>query len=119
MSKKKSKLSLVEKQRTPYPLKSIKSRLINDLIFNILCCLAGIIVLIFLISIAATLISKGSHGWTAQLFTQITPPPGETTGGLKNAIIGSLIMSFLELHLRQLLELQVQLIYQSFAKAKS
>lgn len=95
MTSRTSNLARVEKTLTPYPLKPIEGRLIADKIFNALCYLAGIIVLIFLVSIAATLISKGAHGWTSQLFTQITPPPGETSGGLKNAIIGSLIMSVL------------------------
>ena len=81
--------------------------------------MAGIIVLIFLISIAATLISKGSHGWTAQLFTQITPPPGETTGGLKNAIIGSLIMSFLGIALATIVGIASAAYLSEFCKSQS
>ncbi len=99
MTNKASNLAIVEKTLTPYPLKAIEGRLIADKIFNALCYLAVIIVLIFLVSIAATLLTKGSHGWSSQLFTQITPPPGETSGGLKNAIIGSLIMSVLGISL--------------------
>lgn len=118
MSKNKSNLSIVEKTLTPYPLKPIKGRLIADKIFNSLCYLAGIIVLIFLASIAATLITKGAHGWTAQLFTQITPPPGETTGGLKNAIIGSLIMSVLGIALATIIGIASATYLSEFCRNK-
>lgn len=39
-----------------------------------------------------TLLSFGFHGLTLNLFTQNTPPPGNS-GGLLNAIVGSILMS--------------------------
>lgn len=41
-----------------------------------------------------TLVSNGLPWLGAHVFTEITPPPG-SAGGLKNAIFGSLIMTFL------------------------
>jgi phosphate transport system permease protein len=48
--------------------------------------------LFWLIWILATTIQLGVAGFTLQLFTEMTPPPGSDTGGLANAIVGSLIM---------------------------
>jgi phosphate transport system permease protein len=39
-----------------------------------------------------TTVSKGMAALGPHLFTQMTPPPGETTGGLLNALFGSLMM---------------------------
>jgi phosphate transport system permease protein len=44
--------------------------------------------------ILATLLFEGFRGISPAVFTQMTPPPG-SEGGLKNAIVGSLIMTFL------------------------
>lgn len=49
------------------------------------------LMLFFLGWILATLITKGIEGFSLQLFTQMTPPPG-SQGGLLNAIVGSLLM---------------------------
>jgi phosphate transport system permease protein len=42
-----------------------------------------------------TTVSKGMAALGPHLFTQMTPPPGETTGGLLNALFGSLMMCVL------------------------
>jgi phosphate transport system permease protein len=42
-----------------------------------------------------TTVSKGMAALGPHLFTQMTPPPGETTGGLLNALFGSLMMCLL------------------------
>jgi phosphate transport system permease protein len=42
-----------------------------------------------------TTVSKGMAAFGPHLFTQMTPPPGEVSGGLLNALAGSLIMSLL------------------------
>lgn len=48
--------------------------------------------LFWLIWILFTTIKLGMSGISLSLFTQMTPPPGSETGGLANAIFGSLIM---------------------------
>lgn len=59
--------------------------------FSVLAAAFG---LIWLSAILFTLISKGVDGLSLQLFTEMTPPPG-SSGGLLNAIAGSLVMSAL------------------------
>ena len=78
---------------TPYPLKTLKLRVLFDKFFHFLCLTAGLIVIIFLISILSTLVIRGLPNFKLSLLTEITPAPGELTGGLKNAIIGTLIIS--------------------------
>mgnify|MGYP005750572489 CR=1 FL=1 len=51
--------------------------------------------LFWLVWILWTTISKGVDAMSLQLFTEMTPPPGQDTGGLKNAIVGSLMLSSL------------------------
>ncbi len=53
---------------------------------------AGIAVLLIILG---TLIYRGAGGLSLQVFTDNVPPPGATGGGLKNAIVGSLILTFL------------------------
>ncbi len=66
-------------------------RLINH--FNlIISALAMLIGLLALGWILWTLLDYGVHGLSLKLFTQSTPPPG-SSGGLINAIAGSLMMS--------------------------
>lgn len=48
--------------------------------------------LFWLIWILATTIQLGFAGISLQLFTQMTPPPGTSEGGLANAIVGSLLV---------------------------
>jgi len=48
----------------------------------------------FLCLILIALVGKGLAGFSADIFTKMTPPPG-SQGGLLNAIVGSLIMTFL------------------------
>jgi phosphate transport system permease protein len=48
--------------------------------------------LAFLFWILVTLFAAGFHAFSADLFTQMTPPPG-SKGGLLNAIVGSLLMA--------------------------
>jgi phosphate transport system permease protein len=48
--------------------------------------------LAFLFWILFTLFAAGFHAFSADLFTQMTPPPG-SKGGLLNAIVGSLLMA--------------------------
>jgi len=63
--------------------------------FYIGLCYASVAVgLGWLAIILATLLFEGFRGISPAVFTQMTPPPG-SEGGLKNAIIGSLIMTAL------------------------
>jgi phosphate transport system permease protein len=57
-----------------------------------LCCLATVYGLGWLIVILGTLVWNGFQGLSLSIFTQMTPPPGQS-GGLLNAIVGSLIMT--------------------------
>jgi phosphate transport system permease protein len=59
-----------------------------------LCYAAAAFGLGFLLLILIALVGKGLRGFSLDLFTQMTPPPG-SKGGLLNAIYGSLIMTFL------------------------
>jgi phosphate transport system permease protein len=63
--------------------------------FYIGLCYASVAIgLGWLAIILATLLFEGFRNISPAVFTQMTPPPG-SEGGLKNAIIGSLIMTFL------------------------
>jgi phosphate transport system permease protein len=57
-----------------------------------LCVVSTLIGLTFLAMILGTLVFKGLEGLNLAVFTQNTPPPGGT-GGLLNAIAGSLMMT--------------------------
>ena len=59
-----------------------------------LSAVASLIGLSCLILILSVLFWKGLSGLNAAVFTQMTPPPG-STGGLLNAIAGSLLMTFI------------------------
>lgn len=67
-----------------------RRRIINaiNLTFSFLAMLFG---LFWLFWILWTLLDKGLSGISLDIFTQMTPPPG-STGGLLNAIVGSLVM---------------------------
>lgn len=70
-----------------------RRRLVNGvaLVFSGLATLLG---LFFLAWILWTTASKGMTALNLDLFTKITPPPGED-GGLLNAIIGTVMLSFM------------------------
>ena len=59
-----------------------------------LCFAATAFGLGFLILILATLVWRGLSGLNLAVFTEMTPPPG-SSGGLLNAIAGSLVMTVL------------------------
>ena len=70
-----------------------KARRRRDIIIRVLCCGAALFGVTWLALILITLFYNGLAGLSVQIFTQNTPPPGSTEGGLLNAIIGSLIMT--------------------------
>jgi len=57
-----------------------------------LCVLAAAIGLGWLLLILGALVYEGFSGLSLQVFTEMTPPPGEA-GGLLNAMFGSLLMT--------------------------
>jgi phosphate transport system permease protein len=63
-----------------------------NLVALALSALATAVGLFFLGAILWTLISKGVAGLSTQVFTAMTPPPG-SSGGLLNAIYGSVVMT--------------------------
>src|SRR6185312_8574345 len=69
-------------------------RIVNLLALG-LSALATAVGLVFLGAILWTLVKEGVAGLSWAVFTQITPPPGSTNGGLLNAIYGSAILTVL------------------------
>src|SRR5467141_4510698 len=69
------------------------SRRRNDIIIRTLCVGAALFGVTWLALILFTLFYNGLAGISLQLFTQNTPPPGSSEGGLLNAITGSIIMT--------------------------
>src|SRR6201993_1696999 len=70
-----------------------KERRRNDIIIRLLCLGAALFGGPWLALILFTLFYNGIAGLNLQVFTENTPPPGSTTGGLLNAITGSIIMT--------------------------
>jgi phosphate transport system permease protein len=64
-----------------------------DIVIRALCFGAALVGVTWLALILFTLFYNGLLGLTLQVFTENTPPPGSTTGGLLNAIVGSVIMT--------------------------
>jgi phosphate transport system permease protein len=71
------------------------SRRRRDVIIRVLCCAAAAFGVSWLGLILFTLFYNGLAGISWQLFTQNTPPPGASEGGLLNAIVGSIIMTMI------------------------
>src|SRR6201987_3749704 len=67
----------------------------QDIIVRGLCVAAAAFGVTWLALILFTLFYNGLAGLSLQVFTENTPPPGSTTGGLLNAITGSIIMTVL------------------------
>src|SRR3978361_1252339 len=65
----------------------------SDIFVKVLCLGAAIFGVPALGMLLFTLFYTGLAGISLQLFTQNTPPPGSTEGGLLNAIVGSIIMT--------------------------
>jgi phosphate transport system permease protein len=60
-----------------------------------LCWTASAIGIAVLFIILGTLVYRGVGGLSLHVFTDDVPPPGAAGGGLRNAIVGSLIMTLL------------------------
>ncbi len=66
-----------------------------SLIMMLLCYGAAFLGIAILGIILATLFFYGVRGLNLDVFTQMTPPPGDAGGGLLNPIVGSLMMTIL------------------------
>jgi phosphate transport system permease protein len=73
------------------PIYASRRRL--DIVVKLLCLGAALFGVTWLALILFTLFYNGLAGLNLQVFTQNTPPPGSTEGGLLNAITGSIIMT--------------------------
>ena len=72
-----------------------KSRRRTDLIIKGLCIGATLFGVSWLGMILFTLFYNGAAGLSLQIFTADTPPPGSVEGGLRNAIVGSIMMTII------------------------
>jgi phosphate transport system permease protein len=64
-----------------------------DIFIRWLCVGAALFGVTWLALILYTLLYNGLTGLSLQVFAADTPPPGSTSGGLRNAIVGSVIMT--------------------------
>ena len=64
-----------------------------DIVIRALCVGAALFGVTWLALILFTLFYNGLAGINFAVFYQDTPPPGSTDGGLRNAIVGSIIMT--------------------------
>jgi phosphate transport system permease protein len=75
------------------PIYSKRRRM--NIIVRALCVGAALFGVTWLALILFTLFWNGLTGLNLQIFTEMTPPPGSNTGGLLNAIVGSLVMTLI------------------------
>lgn len=73
-------------------LRKSTARNVKQHLFTGFCYFASAVSLFLLMAILWSLLERGFFGFHWQIFTQPTPAPGES-GGLSNAIVGSLIMT--------------------------
>jgi phosphate transport system permease protein len=71
------------------------SRRRSNLTAMTLCLLATTIGILWLLLILFSLLMNGLPHLSLEVFTEMTPPPGETGGGLLNSIFGTLMMTVL------------------------
>ncbi len=82
-------MSIISMQNSVY-----RQRRFTNKVMLTLSAAALLFGLFWLFWIILTLLSKGLGAMSFSLFTEITPPPGES-GGLLNALLGSVMMSFM------------------------
>src|SRR5208282_3590261 len=71
-----------------------RRRLMSTFVMG-LCWAASGVGLAVLLIILGTLVYRGAGTLSLHVFTDDVPPPGGAGGGLRNAIVGSLILTFL------------------------
>ncbi len=72
-----------------------QSRRVRDKILRVTATTATALSVFVLFWILGMLLWKGGQGISLDLFTKITPGPGTAGGGLLNAIVGSIVLTFL------------------------
>lgn len=72
-----------------------RARRVQNTFVMSLCWAASGIGIAVLLIILGTLIYRGVGGLSLQVFAEDMPPPGSAGGGLRNAIVGSLMLTFL------------------------
>jgi phosphate transport system permease protein len=72
----------------------VARRRIADVLFKAFCVVVTVLALAALAAILWSLLSQGLGGLNLDVFTKSTPAPG-STGGLANAIVGSIMMCLL------------------------
>jgi phosphate transport system permease protein len=70
----------------------LRRRIVNG-VSLVLSGFAALFGMFWLVWILWTTFGKGVDAMSLSLFTEMTPPPGQDTGGLANAIAGSLVIS--------------------------
>src|SRR5882724_7475248 len=85
--------TVTEDTRPINPIYSRRRRV--DIVIRALCIGAALFGVTWLALILFTLFWNGLAGLSLQIFTENTPPPGSSTGGLLNAIVGSLLMTLI------------------------
>jgi len=70
----------------------LKRRIVNGVTL-VLSGFATLFGMFWLVWLLWTTFTKGVDAMSLSLFTEMTPPPGQATGGLLNAIAGSLLIS--------------------------
>jgi len=86
-------LATAERPRSASRVRS--GRRIADRILILASTLATLLGIVVLGSILLMLIVEGVKGFTPALLTEPTPGPGSVGGGIANAILGSLVMTFI------------------------
>ncbi|MGO9544401.1 MAG: phosphate ABC transporter permease PstA [Rhodomicrobium sp.] len=76
-------------------LAKYRGRRLTSMFVMGLCWAASALGIAVLLVILGTLVYRGVGGLSVAVFSQDVPPPGASGGGLKNAIVGSLILTFL------------------------
>lgn len=72
-----------------------QSRRVSDKLLRLFATGSTMVAVFVLFWILGMLIWKGGQGISLDLFTKITPGPGTAGGGLLNAIVGSIVLTFL------------------------
>jgi phosphate transport system permease protein len=79
----------------PFVSRVRASRSFRDMALRVITSLFTAIAVFVLFWILGLLIFKGAQGLSLDVFTKITPGPGSQGGGLANAIVGSIVLTFI------------------------
>lgn len=97
----------------------INYRRFKNIVFTMLCGLSAVIGVYVLGCILWTLFRLGAAGLNLQLFTAVTPAPGGGEGGLSNAILGSLLLSFIGIVLAAPIGVLIATYFVDYSKKSS